>query len=1650
MTSLRLSIRNMASADPDGDYAGAECRLTPKPGEQIAGADNLFTSQPYRFHLDANGDALVTVEANPGGTWYLLELRGGGQWELVVQGDTDTGHDAARRFDTTRPDRSAGAVIIEGPPGPTGPPGPDGPAGPRGIFDIPIWQAAATKPAAPTDLGTYDLDSYRWTTLPTGWLGQPPTPTSSEKLWFVMAVIDPTIVGAANVVSYGSVGEDGTGAGGAPGPPGPAGGYAYYAHEELSLIPVTNETGTEASGTILNKEFEPGIFAGVPFTTFYEGTISLDVGSGGTYSVALQTTHTIGATTFTAERTVSMRLNAGTASAIPLTSYNSVSEVNAGSYVAPDGRTIQITEEMIASAVTIKIDVVVSRGDNKSFTLDSLSLMPMAAVTFWQQAFGTGTFARGPKGDKGDTGPKGDTGDTGPSGARGSVWAAGTTAPTDALFQTASGVAPQINDQWLRDNGQVYERLAQANSWQTRINLKGPKGDPGAKGEPGADGKGVPTGGTTEQVLAKKSATDFDTAWVDQTGGSGVPDGGTKGQVLTKKSATDGDADWLDIPNELLGGTRPPKPTDGKDGDWWVEGDIHDGLAVWENVSGNWVEIGDVEKVIINPTPAGTDTATGIQVGADKWVFDGGAPSQEEVFDQDKKIGKAGTGITITDDDAHFTRTYAADNQVTQKAVYDQDKAIDKAGTGITITDDDGASTRTYAADNQVTQKAVYDQDKEILKGGDGLTVTASDGDEELTLDVDTPVTTENIYVENKKILHAGDGISISNADLLRRQSISVDKPVNQESVYEANKLALLSDDTITETDDDTAHTTTLSVATPVSVANIFALLKDMIEGPSSRISITVDEDSHTITLTPLDEVLGPEWGDLVVGYSFRIGNIVRRNDFWFICIKAHQKGGTGPDNDSTNWEALTLWTGAYDGKRWYHSGMIAVNSDGLLCVSRIDNSPNTTEPSETTAEWVVVGGARNSGGGSGHWDSFIDGTAPNTGTDYTITGLETNDIIDLVLITTAASSGTGTVTLTADSTLERIDDDTAALSLTVANGAKSRTTGQYRYLGSSGEAVVEYSFTGDSPAETTAAAIVPEHATAFVPTPDNIYPVNSLIFKGGNNVDLVFDDTDRTIVTNVKLPDYAAPRLYAIDSRDKRRVQPPYSYYQTFTGFSLQPGQEHRIQGEPAIHDYDRSRPGFAIDTLNGQHNSNGVDFSHATAGTTVRRIDVSAEITLANERTYGSEESLLMKVYAYGYAKTKAVADGQIIFTKRFHFHGGFQDAFTYDFPIIFSQAPRIGEHDGYRVTFEWFTGTTEVVRGIVDAYKETFTLSALGSIPKQSFTHHTARHVDTLDDWIPTDLKKEVTSASRILTWGIGSPDETGTNAPNESDKADVLAPDVTFGTTDSKAKDKPFIRAAQDLSRVKLHFAGSGQQGAGDVYLCSRIQGFPAGVLANTAASTGWTLDFTNEGALSQQDFYLLDIKGGGVGSPTATWDANPGGPKINNVIDGIFHTAALVAGINFTPFRTSEFSLDDAELIEAAQAGLLHVLRVDSNKVIGEMPLRGVPRPVPYGSGSDARIQCGPTWLRGSENGSATEVVWADTYEDIHGLHFAIKGSGGGADTIWVSGAEIEYARYTDGPPSSHKKAYLARKRAGRYELAAAMHEGAPARGRQFC
>lgn len=63
----------------------------------------------------------------------------------------------------------------------------------------------------------------------------------------------------------------------------------------------------------------------------------------------------------------------------------------------------------------------------------------------------------------------------------------------------------------------------------------GATGAPGADGADGATGPGVPTGGTTGQVLAKIDGTDYNTHWVTSSGGSG---GGELTPTGTRASPT--------------------------------------------------------------------------------------------------------------------------------------------------------------------------------------------------------------------------------------------------------------------------------------------------------------------------------------------------------------------------------------------------------------------------------------------------------------------------------------------------------------------------------------------------------------------------------------------------------------------------------------------------------------------------------------------------------------------------------------------------------------------------------------------------------------------------------------------------------------------------------------------------------------------------------------------------------------------------------------------------------------------------------------------------------------------------------------------------------------------------------------------------------
>lgn len=93
----------------------------------------------------------------------------------------------------------------------------------------------------------------------------------------------------------------------------------------------------------------------------------------------------------------------------------------------------------------------------------------------------------------------------GADGTDGTIWRDGSGVPSNG-----TGVD---GDYYLRtSNGDVYKRAS--GTYSVVGNIKGANGSNGTNGTNGTNGQGVPTGGSTAQVLAKINGTDYNTQWV--------------------------------------------------------------------------------------------------------------------------------------------------------------------------------------------------------------------------------------------------------------------------------------------------------------------------------------------------------------------------------------------------------------------------------------------------------------------------------------------------------------------------------------------------------------------------------------------------------------------------------------------------------------------------------------------------------------------------------------------------------------------------------------------------------------------------------------------------------------------------------------------------------------------------------------------------------------------------------------------------------------------------------------------------------------------------------------------------------------------------------------------------------------------------------
>lgn len=146
---------------------------------------------------------------------------------------------------------------------------------------------------------------------------------------------------------------------------------------------------------------------------------------------------------------------------------------------------------------------------------------------------------KGPQGEQGPKGDPGPQGERGPQGLQGEQGPAG----QDGA-QGPQGIPGQDGEQGPQ-GPQGPQGIPGQDGAQGPQGLQGPAGQDGAQGPKGDPGVGVPAGGTTGQVLTKKSDTDYDTEWKNQQGGGGSSGVNkfliTDKSQLTSLSATAGD-----------------------------------------------------------------------------------------------------------------------------------------------------------------------------------------------------------------------------------------------------------------------------------------------------------------------------------------------------------------------------------------------------------------------------------------------------------------------------------------------------------------------------------------------------------------------------------------------------------------------------------------------------------------------------------------------------------------------------------------------------------------------------------------------------------------------------------------------------------------------------------------------------------------------------------------------------------------------------------------------------------------------------------------------------------------------------------------------------------------------------------------------------
>ena len=622
---------------------------------------------------------------------------------------------------------------------------------------------------------------------------------------------------------------------------------------------------------------------------------------------------------------------------------------------------------------------------------------------------------KGEKGDKGDQGLQGSTGAKGTAGLRGSRIGQGNGDATDAKFLASTLVDAQLDDYYLDvDTFSLWERLNPDDTWNSLGTIQGPKGNKGDRGMTGNTGSRGPkgdTGATGPQGDAGMDGMDGAAGSLsltrltltDSAYGDGVRFTGTRAADFTdvmyvefeytrvnarlfmstmfhkadvrnvaagngnmagnnsslriqlqgigggyievffdSSSENDlvfftGDAGVTNLSAKLytvtggetgpagpqgakgamgdtgprgpqgdkgdtgpagpeggvgvLAGTRPPKDSDGVDGNFWVEADgTGRYLSIWENVTGTWVQLAEAKD---NPT----------------------------------------YGLTADDVNAikHLpvVATYTPSTRV-GVAVFDWNSPPTT-----------GVASFTYAT--SVTKRATVGQ---LMY----LRVPIDDVD-------DLGILGGRASVSHRSLSEGFQHLAGDDTATHRYY-----EPHRIEGFNSGADTTYTWDEYSAETDIDVDHLDDDVIARLLPATGLYPAVNTILEA-GQDIEITDDDSNKQITIAAKREIIDTDWGNLALNFAFRVGNVVRRLGRYYICIKANSKAVVGPDNDATNWQPITNFSGAYDAAYYYHAGeWVIYDSKPAFAMMNIIPTDPVPDHADNT-KWFVAGSGSGGGG---------------------------------------------------------------------------------------------------------------------------------------------------------------------------------------------------------------------------------------------------------------------------------------------------------------------------------------------------------------------------------------------------------------------------------------------------------------------------------------------------------------------------------------------------------------------------------------------------------------------------------------------------------------------------------------------------------------